>query len=67
MVEEIEIDEHEIEKKELPCLKCERIILTHIYKRICDKCTQSNERIVDKVGKFPTNRRSAKQNTFKVD
>ena len=59
--------EDESIKKWLPCLKCGKTIWTQIQKRLCVKCTQSNERAIDITGRFPTASRSAKQNKFKED
>ena len=59
--------EDESIKKWLPCLKCGKKFWTQIQKRICVKCDESNKNIIGIKGRFPISRRSAKQNTFKVD
>lgn len=67
MTEEETINEHEPQKKELPCLKCGKIILTSICKRICSECDKINKGIRRVKCRVLTGQRTAKQSKFSED
>lgn len=63
-------EEKEIEqelKKELPCLKCGKVILTPICKRICTECKKLNKDVRGTKARVLTEQRTAKQSKFSED
>lgn len=59
--------EDESKKKDLPCLRCGKIIFTQIYRRICPDCKKTNKDARGMKGRVLTGQRTAKQSKFKED